>query len=208
MYKNWMTPLIYNNPMADNLLPYDGELYFNAALLNTAESDALYSRLRESIAWEQRSISLFGKHMLQPRLIAWHGDVGANYRYSGADYIAQPWTTELSLLRQQVEEHFKRRFNSVLLNYYRDGNDSMGWHRDNERQLGDKPAIASINLGATRLFKLQHVTSKTLRKIELISGSALLMAGYCQQHWRHCVPKQKGITDGRINLTFRYIEKN
>ena len=78
--------------MSDNLLPYDGELYFNAALLETAESDALYSRLRESIDWEQRSISLFGKRMLQPRLIAWHGDVGANYRYSGADYIAQPWT--------------------------------------------------------------------------------------------------------------------
>jgi|TARA_B110000908_G_scaffold159943_1_gene202681 alkylated DNA repair dioxygenase AlkB len=193
--------------MADNLLPYDGELYFNSALLTVEESDALYLTLSDSIAWEQRSITLFGKRMLQPRLIAWHGDVGANYRYSGADYIAQPWTAELSHLRERVEGFFKRRFNSVLLNYYRDGNDSMGWHRDNEKQLGGQPAIASVNLGATRLFKLQHVTTKELRKIDLSSGSALLMAGCCQQYWRHSVPKQKGIITGRINLTFRYIEQ-
>ena len=192
--------------MANNLLPYDGELYFNSALLESPESDALFSRLRDSIAWEQRSITLFGKRMLQPRLIAWYGDTGANYRYSGTDYIAQEWTTELSLLRQLVEDYFKHRFNSVLLNYYRNGNDSMGWHRDNEKQLGNRPAIASLNLGATRLFKLQHIISKELRKIELANGSALLMAGSCQQHWRHCVPKQKGIFDGRINLTFRQIE--
>ena len=146
------------------------------------------------------------KTLLSPRLAAWHGDPEAVYTYSGVSNTPSSWTETLQQIRTQLERSVGVQFNSVLLNYYRNGEDSMGWHRDNERELGPEPLIASISLGQTRRFLMQHVKHKHLRwKADLESGSALIMAGQTQKNWRHSLPKSKSRNQPRINLTFRRI---
>ncbi len=165
----------------------------------------LLQRLIDETPWRQDQITVYGKPYLQPRLSAWYGDMG--YRYSGITLEPQPWTDLLYDLKTRTETLTALEFNSVLLNYYRDQDDSMGMHSDDERELGPLPAIASLSLGEERVFLLKHKTRKDLptQKLLLPSGSLLLMQGKTQQHWRHGIAKQRRHCDARINLTFRKI---
>jgi alkylated DNA repair dioxygenase AlkB len=170
------------------------------------EADELLALLRTRIDWQQEDIVIFGESRRVPRLVAWHGDPGTAYTYSGTAHEPLPWTPELQRIRQRVEELTAHRFNSVLLNLYRDGNDGMGWHADDEPELGREPVIASVSLGATRRFKLRHrrmrVAASTL---DLAHGDLLLMAGQTQHSYVHAVPKTARPVGTRVNLTFRWI---
>lgn len=169
------------------------------------EHEELMTLLLEQTEWRQERITVFGKPYLQPRLSAWHGDL--SYRYSGIRLDPQSWTPLLLRLRRQVEELTGGEFNSVLLNYYRDQNDAMGMHSDDERELGPRPAIASLSLGENRDFVLKHRRRKDLKvvKLPLESGSLLLMRGSTQQYWRHGINRQKKACGPRLNLTFRKV---
>jgi alkylated DNA repair dioxygenase AlkB len=171
-----------------------------------ARADALFAALRRAVAWEQERVLIFGERRLVPRLVAWHGDAGTVYSYSGTLHEPRPWTTELLELRHVAETLTGHRYNSVLLNLYRDGNDGMGWHADDEPELGPDPTIASISLGATRRFKLRHRHRRdAIFALDLGHGSLLLMAGATQQHYVHAVPKSARPMAERINLTFRHV---
>jgi alkylated DNA repair dioxygenase AlkB len=192
---------------AESLPLPDGELtLFRRPDLGTAPG-SLFSSLRASLAWRQETIVLFGKQMLQPRLLAWYGDPQAIYRYSGRRHDPLPWTAELSELRRRIEALTGARFNSVLANLYRDHRDSMGLHADDEPELGERPVIASLSLGEERVFRLKHRQRKDLRpvRLALTDGSLLVMAGATQRHWKHEVPKQSRPCGPRINLTFRWV---
>jgi alkylated DNA repair dioxygenase AlkB len=181
----------------------DLQLFLN--VWSDAEAKALWPALH-TLDWQQKAITLFGRAVMQPRLIAWYGDAGADYRYSGLLNIPQPWTPVLQAIRERVQSICQVDFNSVLGNWYRDGHDSVGWHSDDEPELGPQPIIASVSFGVTRRFSLQHKKDKALRfAIDLPNASLLLMQGETQQHYRHAVLKDKAVKDGRINLTFRQI---
>ncbi|RAK64652.1 alpha-ketoglutarate-dependent dioxygenase AlkB family protein [Hymenobacter edaphi] len=177
--------------------------------LAPAAAAALLQALTATAAWRHESITLFGKPVLQPRLTAWHGDAGARYRYSGLLLTPEPWTPALQALREQVEAATGARFNSVLLNLYRHGQDSMGWHADDEPELGPAPVIASVSLGATRRFRLRPRPGSGPPHapvgLELGSGSLLLMQGPTQRYWQHAVPKTAQAIGPRLNLTFRRV---
>jgi alkylated DNA repair dioxygenase AlkB len=193
-----------NAPPEVRELEGGGTLAFWERWLAPAESDALFAELTRTLDWKQRAIRIFGREVLQPRLTAWHGD--APYTYSGVTLAPAPWTPALATLRDRLVAETGERFNSVLCNLYRDGADSMGWHADNEKELGPTPVIASVSLGATRRFVLRHA-KKTQPAVSLAlpSGSLLVMGGTLQAHWRHALPKAPDVTLPRINLTFRRI---
>lgn len=163
----------------------------------------------QNIQWKQQQIKMFGKLIYEPRFVAWYGDQNANYHYSGINLTPNAWTKELMALKVKIEKQCKHNFNSVLLNWYRDGEDYMGWHSDDEKELGKKPVIASVSLGAVRKFQLRKKQNKK-EKVELLleNGSLLMMKGNLQHNWQHCLPKQKLVKDPRINLTFREIALN
>ena len=165
----------------------------------------LMRRLIDETAWRRDTVTVYGKAYLQPRLTAWHGDLA--YRYSGLRLEPAPWTPLLGQLRRRVEALTGLEFNSVLLNYYRDQHDCMGMHSDDERELGPRPAIASLSLGASRDFVLRHRTRKDLAslRLPLESGSLLLMQGTTQQYWRHGINRLKKACGPRLNLTFRRV---
>jgi alkylated DNA repair dioxygenase AlkB len=167
----------------------------------------LFTLLNDTLAWRQESITLFGRRMLQPRLLAWYGDPQAVYRYSGQRHEPLPWSAVLGELRMRVEAITGARFNSVLANLYRDHRDSMGLHADDEPELGERPVIASLSLGDERIFRLKHRQRRDLKpvRIPLTDGSLLVMAGDTQRHWKHEVPKQTRPCGPRINLTFRWV---
>ena len=149
---------------------------------------------------------MFGRTIPQPRLTCWMGDPGCDYAYSGVRYAPAPWTPAAARLRAQVEAACGVRFNAVLLNRYRTGSDSMGWHADDEPELGDAPTIASVSLGAARRFDLQHRKRKAeRRRLSLTHGSLLVMAGTTQACWKHRIPKTTAPIGERVNLTFRWI---
>jgi len=183
----------------------DAELLLWPQLDPECDYDTLLRQLIDNTEWSQQQITVYGKPYLQPRLSAWHGDL--SYSYSGIRLEPLPWTPILRQLRRQVETLTGGEFNSVLLNYYRDGNDSMGMHSDDERELGNQPAIASLSLGETRDFVLKHRFRKDLKtfKLPLAAGSLLLMQGDTQQYWRHGINKLRRPCGARINLTFRKI---
>lgn len=190
------------------IIPIDqGELWLYPAFLTPAAADRAFTELQADIPWRQESITIFGKRYRQPRLIAWYGNTGKTYAYSGLVLDPRPWTPTLLRLKTQVEVLAGASFNSVLLNYYRDGQDSMGWHSDNEPELGINPVIASLSLGAKRRFCLRHRTRSDLARVDvwLSHGSLLIMAGAIQHHWRHAIPKTAKAIGPRINLTFRWI---
>ncbi|HEX7641130.1 MAG TPA: alpha-ketoglutarate-dependent dioxygenase AlkB [Burkholderiaceae bacterium] len=166
-----------------------------------------FSALRDEIAWRQESITLWGKPYAQPRLTAWYGDAGTNYSYSGLRLEPLPWTPCLAAIKAEIEAFCGERFNSVLANLYRNERDSVGWHSDDEPELGKQPFIASMSFGATRTFKLKHKSRKDEKPavLELGSGSLLLMGGSTQRHWLHAVEKEREACGPRINLTFRTI---
>jgi alkylated DNA repair dioxygenase AlkB len=159
------------------------------------------------VEWEQHRIRIRGREIASPRLSAWYGDPDAHYRYSGLSLEPRPWLPVILELKSRVEAACDEPFNSVLLNLYRDGSDSMGWHSDDEPELGERPLIASLSLGATRRFRLRHRRRKDLEPvaIDLEGGSLLIMEGDTQRFWKHQVPKTKRTVEPRINLTFRNI---
>lgn len=168
----------------------------------------LFERLVAATQWSQESITLFGRTMPQPRLIAYHGDPGAAYTYSGKRYRPAPWTGDLIALKATVEALSGAAFNCVLLNYYRDGNDSMGLHADDEPELGDNPVIASLSLGQERRMYFQHKRRKDVENLvlPLPSSSLLVMKGATQHNWKHGLRKVRGECGPRLNLTFRMVQ--
>ncbi|KJG05508.1 DNA repair protein [Photobacterium angustum] len=183
----------------------NGLLYWHPQFLNLQRSEQYFQQLKSELNWQQEHITLFGKSVLQPRLQTWIGD--AVYTYSGLTMHPQPWTSAILDLKTQCEQQAQTRFNSVLGNLYRDGEDYMGWHQDNERELGHQPVIASLSFGATRQFVFKHKTTKEKIAFQLTPGSLLIMAGETQQYWQHALPKTKRVNEPRINLTFRYINQ-
>ncbi|EAR55511.1 alkylated DNA repair protein [Photobacterium sp. SKA34] len=183
----------------------NGLLYWHPQFLNLQQSEQYFQQLKSELNWQQEHITLFGKSVLQPRLQTWLGD--AVYTYSGLTMHPQPWTSAILDLKTQCEQQAQTRFNSVLGNLYRDGEDYMGWHQDNERELGHQPVIASLSFGATRQFVFKHKITKEKIAFQLTPGSLLIMAGETQQHWQHALPKTKRVNEPRINLTFRYINQ-
>jgi alkylated DNA repair dioxygenase AlkB len=166
----------------------------------------LFQELRDGIDWRQEEVLIFGRRQLVPRLVAWHGDPGARYTYSGTPHEPMPWTPALERVRGRVQALAGCEFNSVLLNLYRDGRDGMGWHADDEPELGPNPVIASVSLGAVRRFRLRHRRRRHQKvDIPLPNGSLLLMSGATQHHWVHSVPKTAVVVGERINLTFRRV---
>ncbi|MEJ7589600.1 MAG: alpha-ketoglutarate-dependent dioxygenase AlkB [Ferruginibacter sp.] len=192
--------------MHENLLPFNGEAMLYPGFFLPAESDHYFNVLEAEIRWKQEPIKIFGKEMMQPRLTAWYGDAGKAYRYSGLTMLPQPWTGSLLVIKERIEDFAGVQFTSALLNFYRDGKDSMGWHRDNEKELGLNPVIGSVSFGSARLFQFRNFKEKKLtRSVELTHGSFLLMKGETQQYWEHHLPKSTKETGKRINLTFRVI---
>lgn len=148
---------------------------------------------------------MYGKPVKVPRLVCWYGDDNVEYRYSGVNHVSLPWTDELFQLKMRIVKYTENPFNSVLGNFYRNEKDSMGWHSDNEKELGSTPCIASISLGEERLFKIRNKKTGEVLGENLANGSLLIMSGNFQNDWQHSVPKEKTIRDPRINLTFRQI---
>lgn len=183
----------------------DGELELYEGFIPEAEAKQILEVLLHELAWDDEYLVMFGKTVRVPRRVCWYGDSGAVYRYSGVRHEPQSWTPALLDLKQRIEIATQQRFNSVLGNFYRNENDSMGWHADKEKELGAQPCIASLSFGAARLFRTQHNRSKQIINVTLENGSLLVMSGVFQKHWRHSVPKQPYATLPRINLTFRHI---
>ena len=181
----------------------DGRLAFQQRLGLDLSPQDVFCRLRDETDWRAEQIQVWGKLHLQPRLSAWHGE--ARYRYSGKTFEPQPFTALQLHIKQAVELATGCHFNSVLLNYYRDQRDSMGFHADDEPELGPEPAIASVSFGAPRTFILKHRTLPKTVKLALGDGCLLLMAGTLQQHWTHGINKERTARGARINLTFRLI---
>ena len=184
----------------------NGKLVYFPQFFNTAESDGFMRLLKNTIAWKQESMKIYGREVLFPRLMAWHGDAASSYGFSGNIFTPEPWTPELLQILDRIMPVSGTAFNSVLLNFYRNGSDSMGWHADDEPELGAAPVIASVNFGAARRFQLRYKSDHS-RKYELLlqHGSLLVMMGTLQEYWEHQVPKTSKISAGRINLTFRSI---
>ena len=187
-------------------LLHGGFLLFHDPFLGPDEAAASFAALLAEVPFRQETIRLFGKAILQPRLTAWHGDPGASYTYSGLSLAPSPWTPALAALRARVEAAAGCSFNSVLVNHYRDGDDSMGKHADDEPELGENPVIASLSLGARRRFVLEPKKKGEKVTLELGEGNLLVMAGTTQHHYRHGVPKQAA-RGARMNLTFRRIQR-
>jgi alkylated DNA repair dioxygenase AlkB len=185
----------------------DADVHYLPALALAQSPGAILARLIESMPWRSEEITVYGKRYVQPRLTAWFGDPEARYSYSGISLEPLPWTDLLSDLRERVEAAADARFNSVLLNYYRNHDDRMGLHSDDEPELGKSPTIGSLSLGAERTFILRHKKRRDLRpfRIRLASGSLLVMRGETQHRWKHGVEKERYPCGPRINLTFRRI---
>lgn len=188
----------------DNLLPASGVALYKSDFFTKAEADAYKESLHKEIAWEEAEIRMFGKMVKIPRLQAWYGT--KTYSYSGLEMIPHPWTPLLLEIKQRAERLADVTYNSVLLNLYRDGSDSMGWHSDDEKELGRNPTISSISLGGERYFHLRHKAKEhPTIKVLLEHGSCLLMKDEIQHHWQHQITKTKRSIAPRINLTFRTI---
>ena len=186
----------------------DGELWLDPAFICAGLADAFYNQLQHQLAWRHDQITLFGRQVYIPRLQCFQGDPGISYCYSGLTLDTETWHPAVLDIKQKIEALCGHSFNSVLINYYRQGQDSMGWHSDDEPELGRNPVIASVSLGQPRRFLLRHRFDKAIPQQELLlnNGSLLIMAGKLQHYWQHSVPKTKRPMAGRINLTFRQTE--
>jgi alkylated DNA repair dioxygenase AlkB len=180
----------------------DAELQFDPQYFASRQADELLRALIDSTPWETHSVRIFGKEIPAPRLSSWHGDAGTAYQYSGKRYLPKAWTSALNEIRDRLGA---QNYNSVLANFYRAGSDSMGWHSDNEPELGPAPVIASLSFGAARRFCLRHKSLPLKHEILLTHGSLLIMRGSTQSHWQHALPKSAKIGQPRVNLTFRRI---
>lgn len=183
-----------------------GMLDYCPSFLNEKESHRLMDQLIQEITWKTETIRIFGKSLLSPRLTAWYGEPGAQYAYSGIQHVPEPFTETLLELRQRISHASGCEFNGVLLNWYRTGSDSMGWHSDDESELGKNPVVASLSLGQARSFRFRRKDNHSESfKLLLENGSLLIMGGELQHFWQHALPKSSQSMQPRINLTFRYI---
>ena len=196
---------LFNTDSLQNKLPFDGEIINYGLVLSIKECQKYLECFLKADFWKQDKLVMFGKHITTSRKIAWFGDSNFEYNYSGTKKIALKWTSELLQLKQLVEEKTGTKFNSCLLNLYHNGNEGMGWHTDNEKELGKNPVIASLSFGATRKFSFKHNTTKKKVDLLLEAGNLLTMQGETQENRVHSVPKSKKIIHPRVNLTFRYI---
>ena len=193
-----------NEPQKLNIT--DGDIDYFPNLFTASESDNFFEKLKTDINWVQEEISFYGKTHNLPRLTAWYGDSDKQYTYSGITVNALPWSSLLLDIKEKIESVSNISFNSVLLNFYRDGNDGVSWHSDDEKELGENPIIGSVSFGEIRPFQLKHKFLDEKIKIELNHGSFLLMKGETQHNWVHQIPKTKKQIKERINLTFRIIK--
>lgn len=184
----------------------NGEFLFYPNFFSKQQSDLFLQTLKENIEWKQESMNMYGKQVDFPRLTAWYGDNDKPYSFSGITLQPKLWSKELVEIKEKIKPISKVQFNSVLLNRYRSGNDSISWHTDAEKELGQNPVIASVNFGVTRKFQLRHIETKEKIEIELTHGSLLIMQGELQHFWQHQVPKTSKVVNERINLTFRVIK--
>ena len=198
LFENSSEPIYFNIP--------DAEIIYYPHFFYVEQSDLLFQELLLKIPWQQDDIKVFGKVHAQPRLTALFGNEGKSYSYSNIKMQPHSWSPLLQNLKLKVEALSTHEFTTVLLNFYRDGKDSNGWHADNEKELGANPVIASLSFGAERYFHLQHNTDKSQKiKILLEHGSLLVMKGTTQHFWKHQIPKTAKPIGSRINLTFRCI---
>lgn len=190
----------------------DADVHYAPCWLAGHEADALLDRLLDEIPWERHRLRMFGREVDAPRLSCWIGDPGATYVYSRSRFEPHPWTPSLFSLRERVEQACQAQFNSVLANLYRNGDDSMGWHSDDEPELGAQPVIASVSLGAERRFRFRRREPRGARAtpssgLVLAHGSLLCMTGNTQRYYQHDLPKSAEVVGPRINLTFRLIHR-
>jgi len=195
--------------MSNNLIQLkipNAEVYYLPNFYSAEQSITYFNQLLNDIAWQQDVIKIFGKEIPIPRLQAFYGDDGLSYKYSNIKLNATKWNDLLLKIKTDIEQQISTKLNSVLLNLYRDGNDSNGWHADDEPSLGKNPTIASLSFGSNRYFKLKHKKNKEQQvKIELQNGSLLIMKGATQHFWYHQIAKTKKELKPRINLTYRCI---
>jgi alkylated DNA repair dioxygenase AlkB len=188
-----------------NLLPHDGEATYHGPVFAQKQADTLLASLLQTVPWEHDEVFMFGKKIVTARQVAWFGDQNCHYTYSGKTHHALPWTRELLLIKELVESLARTSFNSCLANLYHEGEQGMGWHQDNEKELGPQPTIASVSFGAQRRFDFRHKVSREKVSVNLEHGSLLIMADSTQTHWQHQLPKTKKVSTPRVNLTFRTI---
>lgn len=198
---------LFGPDSAFNLLPCDGDARYHGAVMTSAEADGFLSRLLETIPWRHDELVMFGRKIVTTREVAWFGDPGLAYTYSGATKQPLPWTPELMELKALTKRLSGSTFNSCLLNLYHHGGEGMGWHSDDEKSIVPHSAIASLSFGAERKFAFRHKRTGETTSLTLANGSLLVMAGTTQTHWLHSLPKTKKITTPRINLTFRLMRK-
>jgi alkylated DNA repair dioxygenase AlkB len=188
-----------------NLLPHDGEMFYYPAFLESKTANSYKQQILTEVTWREDKISFFGKTFNQPRQVAWHGEAGIVYQYSKISMSASGWTPTLVKIKLMLEQFTKQQFNSVLVNHYRNGQDYMSWHQDNEKELGENPIIASITLGESRDFLYRNLKNKQTYSLMLENGSLLLMQGSMQSHWQHALPKRLKVNADRLNLTYRFV---
>jgi len=199
------TQSLFSEPQ--ELLPFDGSAVLQPRFFDTQRSVQLFESLMQQTVWEQPEMIIFGKKHAQAGLSTWYADNGVDYEYSGVVRVAHPMTPLLEQIRAELEKFTGTAFNSVLVNLYRDGKDSVSWHSDNEAINGREPTIASVSLGATRRFDLRHKATKETVRADLEDGSLLVMSGLSQHCWVHQIAKTASQVGPRINLTFRRIIK-
>jgi hypothetical protein len=195
----------YQHKTNDNLLPYDGTVHNHGNVFSSEDSKSLFNLLSTDINWEHDEVMMFGKKIITKRKVAWYGDEPFEYTYSNVKKTALYWNEALKRIKDKVEQASGETYNSCLLNLYHNGEEGMGWHTDNEKELKKEGAIASVSFGAVRKFAFKHKETQEKVELTLDNGSLLVMKGTTQSHWLHRLPPSKKITVPRINLTFRTI---
>ena len=205
MYASFNNTPLDNVVSSQTIINKDGIAIYTDSLIPAEKSEFFLLQLSKNIQWKNDESVIFGKHYITRRKTAWYGDRPFNYTYSKIKRTALPWTNELLEIKHIVENNESTKFNSCLLNLYHDGDDGMGWHSDNEKELKKNSVIASVSLGAERKFSFKHKKNKENTDLILGNGSLLVMKEQIQTHWMHQLPKSKKISEPRINLTFRTI---
>jgi alkylated DNA repair dioxygenase AlkB len=195
-------PLLFES---ENLLPKDGIAIYHGVIFGEKEATQISKELLDTIPWKQDEVVMFGKKIMTKRKVAWYADAGITYTYAGVKKSGLQWTEPLLKIKQKVEAITGANYNACLLNLYHEGEEGMGWHRDNEKEIVAESSIASVSLGAARKFAFKHATTNERVDIELENGSLLDMKGAIQQYWYHALPKTMRIKQLRINLTFRLM---
>jgi len=189
----------------ENLLSKDGIAIYHGIVFSEKEATLICKELLDTIPWKQDEVVMFGKKIMTKRKVAWYADAGITYTYAGIKKSGLVWTPALIGIKQKVEAITSANYNACLLNLYHEGEEGMGWHRDNEKEMVAESSIASLSFGAVRNFAFKHATTNERLDIELANGSLLDMKGSIQQHWYHSLPKTKKVKQMRINLTFRLM---